>query len=57
MRLRAFLIKDDDLAVFYIAHILGADDVECACFGRKDRAAIESADHQRANAERVASAD
>ena len=57
MRLRAFLIEDDDFAVFDVAHILGADDVECACFGRQDRAAVEFADHERANAERIASAD
>jgi hypothetical protein len=56
VRLRAVLIEDNDLAVFYVTHILRADDIESAGFRSKYGAAIELADYQRANTERVASA-
>ena len=57
MRLRAVLVEDHDLAVLDVAHELRADDVERAGLGREDRAAVELADHQRADAERIAGAD
>ena len=57
MRLRAVLIKYYDLAVFHVAHVSRADDVEGAGFRGEDRAAVELADHQRADAERVTRAD
>ena len=57
MRLRAVLVEDHHLAVLDVAHILRADDVERAGLRGQDRAAVELADHQRADAERVAGAD
>ena len=57
VRLRAVLIEDDDFAVFDVAHVLCADDVERAGFRSKDRAAVELADDQRPDAERIARAD
>ena len=57
MRLRAVFVEDHDLAVLDVAHILRADDVERAGFRGEDRAAVELADHQRADAERIARAD
>ncbi len=55
--MRAVLVEDQDLAVLDVAHIVRADDVERAGLGREDRAAVELAEHQRADAERVARAD
>ncbi len=57
VRLRAVLVEDHHLAVLDVAHVLRADDVERAGLGGQDRAAVELADHQRADAERVARAD
>ena len=57
VRLRAVLVEDHDLAVLDVAHVLRADDVERAGLRRQDRAAVELADHQRADAERIARAD
>ena len=57
MRLEAVLVEDHDLAVFDVADVGRADDVERAGLGRQDRAAVELADDQRADAERVAGAD
>ena len=51
------LVEHDDLAVLDIAHVFGADDVERAGFRGEDRSAVELADHQRTDAERVARAD
>ena len=51
------LVEHDDLAVLDVAHIFGADDVERAGFRGEDRGAVELADHQRADAERIAGAD
>ena len=56
-RLRALLGIDDDLAVLDVAHVARADDVERAGLRGQDRAAVELAQHQRADAERVARAD
>ncbi len=55
--LRAGLVEHDDLAVLDVADIFGADDVERAGLRRQDRAAVEIAEHQRADAERIAGAD
>ena len=49
--------KIDDLAVLDVADVLCADDVERAGFRSEDRAAVELADDQRADAERIARAD
>ena len=57
VRLRAIFIEDDHFAVFHVAHVLRADDVERAGLGSQDRAAVELADHQRPDTERIASAD
>ena len=57
MRLHSVLVEHHDLAVLDVADVLGADDVERAGLGSEDRAAFELADHQRADAERVAGAD
>ena len=51
------LVEDDDFAGLDVADIFGADDVERAGFRRQDRAAVEFAEHQRADAERIAGAD
>ena len=48
---------DDDLAVLDVAHVARADDVERAGLRGQDRAAVELAQHQRADAERIARAD
>ena len=53
----AVLVEHHDLAVLDVAHIFGADDVERAGLRGEDRAAVELADHQRADAERIAGAD
>ena len=55
--LRAVLVEHDDLAGLDVADIFGADHVERAGLRRQDRAAVEFAQHQRANAERIAGAD
>ena len=57
MRLRAFVVEDDDLAILDVAHVFRADDVERAGFRCQDRAAVELAEHQRPDAERVAGTD
>ena len=48
---------DHHLAVLDVAHEAGADDVERAGLRGQDVAAVELAEHQRADAERVAGAD
>ena len=57
MALRAVFVEDHDLAVLDVAHIVRADDVERAGLRGEDRTVAELADHQRADAERVARAD
>ena len=57
MRLRAVLVEHHDLAVLDVAHVVRADDVERAGLRGEDRAAVELAEHQRADAERIARAD
>ena len=49
--------RHDDLAVLDVADESRADDVERAGLGGEDRAAVEFAEHQRADAERIARAD
>ena len=55
--LRAALVEHDDLAGLDVADIFRADDVERAGLRRQNRTAVEFAQHQRADAERVARAD
>ena len=55
--LRAVLVEHDDLAGLDVADIFRADDVERAGFRGQNRAAVEFAQHQRADAERIARAD
>jgi hypothetical protein len=55
--LDAVLGEHHHLAVLDVAHEAGADDVERAGLRRQDRAAVELAQHQRADAERIAGAD
>ena len=55
--LHAVLVEHHDFAVLDVAHVLRADDVERAGFRGEDRAAVELAEHQRADAERIARAD
>ena len=55
--LHALLGDDDDLAVLDVADEAGPDDVERAGLGGQDVVAVEFAEHQRADAERVARAD
>ena len=54
---RAVFVEHDDLAGLDVADILRADHVERAGFRRQDRVAVEIAEHQRADAERIAGAD
>ena len=49
--------KMTNFAVLDVADVLGADDVERAGLRRQDRAAVELAEHQRPDAERIARAD
>ena len=56
-RFDALVRDDDDLAVLDVAHEAGADDVERAGLGGEDVAAVELAEHERADAERIARAD
>ena len=55
--LHALGVDHDDLAVLDVADELRPDDVERAGFRAQDRAAVEFAEHQRTDAERVARAD
>jgi len=55
--MRAFVVEDDDLAILDVAHVSRADHVEGAGFRRQHRAAVEAAEHQRPDAERVTGAD
>src|SRR6516162_6362382 len=57
VRMCAVLVEDEDFAVFDIAHILRADDVERAGLRRENRATVQFAKHERADAKRVAGAD
>ena len=57
MRLRAVFVEHHDFAVLDVAHISGADDVERAGFRGEDRAAVELANDQRPDAQRIARAD
>src|SRR5664279_2903328 len=56
MRLHAVLVEDHHFAVLHVAHVLRADDVERAGLRGQNRAAVELADHQRADAEWIARA-
>jgi hypothetical protein len=49
--------NDDHLAGLQVAHETRADDVERAGFGRQNPGAVEIAQHQRPDAERIAAAD
>jgi hypothetical protein len=53
----ALFIEYDDFAGFDVPDIFCADHVERAGLGRQDRTAVEVAEHQRPDAERVAGAD
>ena len=55
--MRAVLVEHDDFAGRDVADVFGADHVERAGLRRENRTAIEFAQHQRANAERVTRAD
>ena len=57
MRVGAVLVEHENLAVFHVADVLGADDVERAGFRGEDGAAVEFTQHQRPDAQRVAGAD
>ncbi len=54
--MRAILVEHQHFTVFDVAHVGRADDVERAGFRSEHRAAVEAAEHQRADAERVAGA-
>ncbi len=55
--MRAVFVEDQHLAILDVADILGADDIERAGFRGEDRTAVELAQHQRPDAERIARAD
>ena len=50
-------VEHDDFAVLDVANIFRADDVERAGLRGQDRIAVEFAQHQRTDAERIARAD
>ena len=52
-----FLGDDDHLAGLDVAHEARADDVEGAGLRGEDIGAVEIAEHQRPDAERIAAAD
>src|SRR5260221_6619619 len=54
---RTLLVEHDDFAGLDVTDIFGADHVERAGFRREYRAAVEIAEHQRTDAERIAGAD
>ncbi len=53
----AVLVEDEHLAILDVADILGADDIERAGLGGEDGTAVELAEHQRPDAQRIAGAD
>ena len=53
----AAFVEHDDFSGFDVADIFRADDVERAGFGCQDRAAVQFAEHQRADAKRIAGPD
>ena len=55
--MHAVFVEHDDLAVLDVADVVRADDVERAGLRGQDRTAVEHAEHQRADAERIARAD
>ncbi len=55
--MRAVFVEDQHLAILDVADILGADDIERAGLRGEDRTAVELAEHQRPDAERIARAD
>ena len=55
--MHAVVVEYHDLAVLDVAHVFRADDVERAGLRGEDRMAVELADHQRTDAERIARAD
>ena len=57
MALHALVVEYDDLAVLDVAHVLRPDHVERAGLGGEDRRAVELAEHERADTERIARAD
>ena len=54
---RPFCVDQHRLAALHLAHELGADEVECAGLGCDDPVVIDTAEHERAEAERVAERD
>ena len=57
MALGALLVEHHDFAGIDVADVFRADDVERAGFRRQNRTAVEFAQHQRPDAERIARAD
>jgi hypothetical protein len=55
--LHAALAAGDDLARLHVAHVSRADDVERAGLAGQDGRALELAEHQRPDAQRIAHAD
>src|SRR5207253_2787767 len=55
--LRAVLVEYEDLTGLDVADIFRADDFERAGLGREDRAAVQFAQHQRANTQGIARTD
>ena len=55
--LDALFRNDDDFAILDVADEMRADDVERAGFGGENVMAVEFAEHQRPDAERIARAD
>ena len=55
--LHAVAIDDHDFAILDVADEFSADDVESAGLRAKDRAALELAKHERADAKRIARSD
>ena len=53
----AVVVEHQNLAVFQVADVLRTDDVQRAGLGGEDRAAVQLAENQRPNAQRIAGAD
>src|SRR5262245_36345700 len=57
VRMQAVFIEYYDFAVLDVANVFRPDDVERAGFGSEDGSAVQPADHQGTNAERITRAD
>lgn len=57
LRADAVLVDDDDFARLDLADKLGVNEIECARFARQNVSAVELAERERTESERIADAD